>query len=199
MKKLLFNPFEKYTEKQLFVTGIILAALCSLVAYYLNARFDGILDMHLVNDVRFEAPFIDNLINIVTLSMFLFAAAITVNKKTRIIDILNTVLIARIIYCFLPIFNPEFISPGIDEKLLSIDPKEPQSLNLTALDFTAIGITAIGITAIVMIGALVWYIALLYNGFKTASNSKKVAHTIAFILAILIAEVVSSLLISTIN
>ncbi|RYJ45625.1 hypothetical protein [Flavobacterium beibuense] len=194
MKKLLFNPFEKYTEKQLFITGFIMAALCSLVAYYLNARFDGILDMHLVNDVRFEAPFIDNLINIVTLSVFLFAAAITVNKKTRIIDILNTVLIARIIYCFLPIFNPEFISPGIDEKLLSIDPQDPQSLNLTALDYTAIGITAI-----VMIGALVWYITLLYNGFKTASNSKKVAHTIAFILAIIIAEVVSSLLISTIN
>ncbi|WP_417350465.1 hypothetical protein [Flavobacterium alkalisoli] len=194
MKKTLFNPFEKYSEKQLFVTGITMAAVCSLVAYYLNARFDGILDMHIVKNVRFDAPFIDNLINIVTLTLLLFAAALTVNKKTRIIDILNTVLIARIIYCFLPIFNPEFISPGIDEKLLSIDPKDPQSLNLTALDYTAIGITAI-----VMIGALVWYIALLYNGFKTASNSKKITHTIAFILAIIIAEIVSSLLISTIN
>lgn len=194
MKKTLFNPFEKYSEKQLFVTGITMSAVCSLVAYYLNARFDGILDMHIVKNVRFEAPFIDNLINIVTLSLLLFAAALTINKKTRIIDILNTVHIARIIYCFLPIFNPEFISPGIDEKLLSIDPKDPQSLNLTALDYTAIGITAI-----VMIGALVWYIALLYNGFKTASNSKKITHTIAFILAIIIAEVVSSLLISTIN
>ncbi|QEE49493.1 hypothetical protein FUA48_07830 [Flavobacterium alkalisoli] len=194
MKKTLFNPFEKYSEKQLFVTGITMAAVCSLVAYYLNARFDGILDMHIVKNVRFDAPFIDNLINIVTLTLLLFAAALIVNKKTRIIDILNTVLIARIIYCFLPIFNPEFISPGIDEKLLSIDPKDPQSLNLTALDYTAIGITAI-----VMIGALVWYIALLYNGFKTASNSKKITHTIAFILAIIIAEIVSSLLISTIN
>lgn len=194
MKKLLLNPFEKYSEKALFTTGLLMAALCSVAGYWFKARFDGVLDMHFVKNISLQQPFIDNAVNIITLSGFLFIAGMVVNKKTRIIDIVNTVLIARIVYCFLILFNPEFLAPGIDEKLLSIDPQNPQSLNLTPLE-----ITVLGFTAIVMIGALVWYIALLYNGFKTASNSKSIKHIVLFALAIIIAEIVSSLLISILN
>lgn len=194
MKRILFNPFEKYNEVTLIITGLISAIACSYIGYLCNARFDGVLDMHLVKNVTLIQPFTDNAINIVSLFLFLYISGIIINRKTRIIDIVNTVLIARILYCIIPLFNPDYLAPGVSDKLMEIDPKKPGLLNLSVWEMTSMGIIAI-----IMLGILVWYIALLYNGFKTATNAKSIKHIILFTVSIIFAEILSSYLIFLVN
>lgn len=105
MKSLLFQPFEKYSEKTLLLLGIIFTLIGSFIAYAFNIRFDGVLDVHIVSDALWYQTLIDNLINIFCLIIFLYSSAKYINKKTRIIDIITTSIIARIPLYLLPLIN----------------------------------------------------------------------------------------------
>lgn len=190
MKKLttlLFNPFKKYSETILFVFGIAFTILGTLLGFYFNARFDGVLDMHLVGNATFEAVALDNLINIACLFVFLFGVAKFINSKTRFIDILNTILVSRIVI-YLLVFIP---SPS--EELM----KNLMTGNISQISSLDMFLLATG--SILALISIVWYIALLYNGFKTASNAKKMLPIILFAASILLAEILSKILISYFN
>lgn len=105
MKIILFKPFEKYSEKTLLLVGIIITLIGSFVAYTFNTRFDGVVDVHSVTDVLLYQALLDNLINIFCLILFLFISAKYINKKTRLIDILTTSMVARTPIYLLPFFN----------------------------------------------------------------------------------------------
>ena len=70
-KKLLINPFESISETKLLVFGIITTLLASYLAFLLNGRFDGVIDLHFTEDVGKLQPLIDNAINFVSLFIFL--------------------------------------------------------------------------------------------------------------------------------
>ena len=53
--------------------------------------------------------------------------------------------------------------------------------------------------AALSIVALVWSVALLYNGFRVATNLKKTIHKAALALGILIADIISIYIIYLIN
>ena len=72
MMKLLFNPFERYSEKQLVFIGITSTIIGSLMAIFFNARFDGILDLHFVEKIKIHEPIIDLLIDLFCLVLILF-------------------------------------------------------------------------------------------------------------------------------
>jgi len=46
---------------------------------------------------------------------------------------------------------------------------------------------------------LIWSIILLFNGFKTATNSKETKHILLFIVALILAEVFSKIVILNLN
>ncbi|PIY10444.1 MAG: hypothetical protein COZ18_06005 [Flexibacter sp. CG_4_10_14_3_um_filter_32_15] len=187
LKTLLFNPFEKYSETILLVFGIAFTVLGTLLGFYFDARFDGVLDMHFVRNATLKEVALDNLIAIFCLFIFLFGAAKFINSKTRFIDILNTILISRIaIY------------------LLALSPKPSDELTKKLLqnDFSQIDnfdISLLMIGAFMALLSLVWYITLLFNGFKTASNAKKSLPIILFAVSIILAEILSKILISYFN
>jgi len=52
---------------------------------------------------------------------------------------------------------------------------------------------------LVILLALVLAVILLYNGYKVATNAKGIKNTVLFVAALLIAEVVSKMIISTLN
>lgn len=187
MRELLINPFEKYSEKKLFGIGYAALAAGSFVAYLCGARFDGILDLHFVQKVYSFQPFIDNMINLFSLWLLLYIAGKIANKRTRAIDILATTAFARIPLYVFPLFN-------ITGVISHIDPTDPMDLHFSTGEMTLI-LTF----AVLYIGALVWYIALLYNGYKTATNCKTTARKAAFVIMVIIAEVLSKFLIYIIN
>lgn len=191
MIRLLLNPFEKYQEKTLFIFGILIAVAGSAAAYLSSGRYDGAIDFHLAENVQWQEPFTDNAINIFSLSLFVFIAARVVNTKTRIIDILNVVLIARIPLYLLTLSN---IGGFMTRITKNIDPAHPEKIMADVP-----GLIILLVFAAISIALLVWFIALLYNGFKTACNARQAIHNLYFALAIIAAEVLSKFLIYTIS
>lgn len=191
MKTVLFNPFIKYSEKQLLLVGLLFTIAGSLMGFYLNARFDGALDMHISRSTTMVAVISDNAINIISLFTPLYLVALYINNKTRAVDILSTVLVARLPIYLLALSNIGKFMSQIENKILFNNP-----LNI---NFEPAELIAIIIIALLSLLFLVWYIALLYNGFKVACNAKTAKHNILFAVALLVAEIVSKIIISIIN
>lgn len=119
-----------------------------------------------------------------------------INSKTRIIDIVNPILICRVPFYLLTFSNFRNYISDISASLLeNFNPKAmPSEMNLSP-----ISMIVLGFFAIISILCLIWFVILLYNGFKIATNSKTGMHKLYFALAILVAEIISGILISFLN
>lgn len=189
MKQLLFKPFEKFSALQLIVAGLIFTLLGTWLAIIFGGRFDGALDFHVVNSCVRGQAILDNIINISCLFVFLFIGGKIINQKTRMVDIFSTTLYARLPLYLLPLIN-------FNNKLsLNGDPTDLNALQEYAINNMAY-LVVIVIIAILFI---IWYIALLYNGFKTASNAKGSKAIWIFSGALLFAEITSKLFIHFFN
>lgn len=198
MKTILFNPFEKYADRGLMIAGIVFTLLGSLLGYWCRARFDGILDLHFVLSGFLYEPFIDNFVNILSLSFILFLLGKYLNTKTRFIDLLITTMIARTPIYLLSLMNIGGNMSKMSEQFFSI--MNPENAIPTAEIDTLMAILTehaflLTITSIATILGLIWYIALLLNGFKIASHAKGTKSVVLFIAAILVAELLSKIII----
>jgi len=106
------------------------------------------------------------------------------NKKTRLIDIFNTVLIARVPFYFLTLFNVT--------NALSVDANLPID---EITEFAMSNLLLLIPMTVFMILIVVWMLALLYNGYKIATNAKGNNSIILFIVALFAAEIISKLII----
>ena len=193
--KLLFNPFERYSEKQLVFIGITSTIIGSLMAIFFNARFDGILDLHFVEKIKIHEPLIDLLIDLFCLVLILFLIGRYINKKTRIIDIISATLISKIPFYFLLFQNINNLSFKITDKLA----KSLLTKNYSLETITTSEMAYLVFSGIIGLVLIIWSITLLFNGFKTATNAKNTKSIILFIVAVLLTEVVSKILISKFN
>jgi hypothetical protein len=193
MKILLFKPFEKYSEKTLLLVGVFFTLLGSFFGYVFNTRFDGVIDVHIVPHTLFYQALLDNLINIFCLVLFLYVSTKYINNKTRLIDILNTALVARAPFYLLPFFNMN----GVIEKASAdvIQFAKPELIG----QISSSNLLLLIVFGIIAILFLVWYISLLFNGFKVASNAKGKTPIILFVISLLLAEVLSKFLIVQLN
>ena len=189
MKILLFKPFEKYSEKTLLLVGIFFTLLGSFFAYVFNIRFDGVIDVHIVPTSLPYQALLDNLVNIFCLVLFLYISSKYINKKTRLIDIINTALVARAPFYLMPFFNINgVIQKASDDVIQFANPELISQISSSNLCILIV----FGIIAILF---LVWYISLLFNGIKVASNAKGKTPIILFIISLLLAEILSKFLI----
>jgi hypothetical protein len=189
MKILLFKPFEKYSEKTLLLVGIFFTLLGSFFAYVFNIRFDGVIDVHIVPTSLPHQALLDNLVNIFCLVLFLYISSKYINKKTRLIDIVNAALVARAPYYLLPFFNINGVIQKATNNVIQF--ANPELISQISSSNLCI-LIVFGIIAILF---LVWYISLLFNGIKVASNAKGKTPIILFIISLLFAEVLSKFLI----
>jgi hypothetical protein len=189
MKILLFKPFEKYSEKTLLLVGIFFTLLGSFFAYVFNIRFDGVIDVHIVPTSLPYQALLDNLVNIFCLVLFLYISSKYINKKTRLIDIVNAALVARAPFYLLPFFNINGVIQKATNNVIQF--ANPELISQISSSNLCI-LIVFGIIAILF---LVWYISLLFNGIKVASNAKGKTPIILFIISLLLAEVLSKFLI----
>lgn len=194
--KVLFNPFEKYSEKTLLIFGISATLLGSLVGYLMNARFDGIIDMHLVREVQFQTILIDNIINTLVLFILFFVFGKIINPKTRAIDMLNVSMICRIPMYLVALGNiGGYLERATQNIMEGVDLDNLQNMP----EFELLDLLVILIFSILSIGFLIWMIVLFWKGFKTATNTKRTRDIIIFIMLFILAEVLSKYLIGTFN
>ena len=196
MKKILFNPFEQFSERSLILFGTATTLLLSMTGAFFNARFDGVIDLHFSRPTFFINTLTDNAVNIVLLSLALFTLGKLRNSKTRLIDIFTASLIARIPYYLLPFFNwnDRILNESnkIMEQFMTIQPGAvPQ--------FEAAQMLTLLVIAIVSILFLVWFIFLLYQGYKVATNAKGAVEVVLFGITLLLAEIASKIIFYLIN
>lgn len=190
--KLLFNPFERYSELLLIAIGAVGFVIGSLLGCYFNGRFDGAFDLHFVENTDLLQSLSDN--SIATFSLFIvFAIAGKIlYAKTRLVDVLAVSLIARFPLYLLTLSNINNISYSSGLALLDglTDSEMGLPINdiIISLSFGLIGILLI-----------IWMIVLLFKGFKLITHGKGVKLVIFFILAIILSEVVSKAILYLLN
>jgi len=192
MKTLLFKPFEKYSEQKLLIVGVIATLIGALVAYVLNCRFVGVFQM-IFDDNTIIQSLIDNIIIMCCLITFLFISAKFIYKKTRLIDIIVTTLVAFIPFYILPIFNINNTLKIAHDNILMHSPPELVD------QIPMINLMILIVFGLFTLLILVWVISLLYNGFKTAANAKGVKAMVIFGIALVLADIASRYLIFHLN
>lgn len=195
MKTILFNPFKKYQENTLLIVGVLATFIGSFTAYSFYARFDGAIDLHFTSEINLWQPFIDNFINIASVFIVLFLLSKYQNKKTRAVDILNAVLISRIPYYLLPLLNINNTISGATEQMMTIA-GDTINIKIEAIPMNALII--ISLFALISFLALVWFIILLFNGYKIASNAKGNKQILFFALALILGEIITKAIILSI-
>jgi hypothetical protein len=193
MKKILFNPFEKYADAVLLIFGIVTNCIGLLLSFHFNVKFLGFLKVDYSNSITPITVLSQSLIIISVYAILLFFIGKIINTKTRFIDVFITVLVARIPFYFTTFFNFNglFFQHINKIKILM------QSGKLSAgLIFDS---TQIILFYIVSLLVLIWSITLLFKGFKTATNAKENKHTFYFIIGIVIAELITRTIIYNLN
>lgn len=192
MKKLLQllkNPFALVEDKKLFLVGISTFILGILLAYYFQLQ-QQILRLNISETPNLKQVIIWHVIIVVSLTIVFLILGKTINKKTRFIDILNTVLIALIpIYItFFQNFN-NFLTEETSKMLNALKDGSIYTQSPPIL------FIFLGLAGLVF---FIYYIYLLFIGFKTATNSKKIWHYTLFFVLLIIADILTSGLINLI-
>jgi hypothetical protein len=196
MKKIFFNPFEQFSERPLILFGIAATFLLSMTGAYFNARFDGVLDLHFSTPTFFINTLTDNAVNVVILTLSLFILGKIRNSKTRFIDIFTASLVSRIPYYFLAFFNWDNVVLTESEKLMrQFATIQPEKIP----EFSGVNMLILIVFAAVSLLFLTWFIYLLYQGYKVATNAKGTVEVVLFGVTLLIAEFFSKFIFYLIN
>lgn len=186
--KLLINPFEKYDTKLLLLAAALLTIAGAIMAYWLNARFDGAIDLHFAPHTTAKTIATDLIIAIGSLFLLLFLTGIAINRKTRFVDILIAVMLARFPLYLMTLFNYNNTMYDITGQILN-------SGNVEQLpDIPASGIALLMAFAVLGLLGLIWFCAMLFNGFRVATNAKGARHVVLFAAAVVLAEILSKML-----
>ena len=189
MIKLLINPFENYSEKQLLAVGFLGNILLVFLSFQFNTNFVG--------NLRITDEKVDDLKNVIfthsitllILVIFLFVLGKYLNSKTRFVDILVTCLTSRLVLCFMTLLNIN----GKNSEIAVAVRKAMMQVNLEKAMANYIPILMLfGLISIIV---SVWFFALLFNGFKTATNAKDTKSIVLFVITFIIAESLTRLLI----
>jgi len=102
-------------------------------------------------------------------------------------------MVARVPFYLLPFLNINGVISRASEDIIQF--ANPELISQIPFSNLLI-ITVFGIITILF---LVWYVSLLFNGFKVASNAKGKVSIILFIISLLFAETLSKFLIFQLN
>ena len=189
MKKFLYNPFENYSEKKLVLIGIVGNLVLVGLSYTLNTKFIGNLKTIAQNNIEFYQVIIQHLIILIATTTMLLLIGKYLNSKTRFIDILATTLVSRIAFCLIPIVNINHKMFQISQKILSTFKTDQPEISIgNDLPYFIMSV-------LIILLSIVWFLVLLYNGFKTATNAKDVKTLFLFIATIILIEILSQILI----
>lgn len=181
----LFNPFLFLGGERLLIIGIAVLAIHIPVGYGLNVRFDGALDMHLVESVTsWFTPVVDILVAWGSMAICMFGIARLLRSPIRLIDIAGAAAVSRV-----PLLLSVFPAILLMPEAQSLE----QLLALEGLEFY--WLVAFGLLSLLF---LIWYLALLFNAFKINSNLKGPKLWTAFIGSVIIAEILSLILLQMI-
>lgn len=185
--KTIFNPFERFDDKQLFIAGLLTVAAAIFTGYWTDSFFSSIYKINGLEKTSLQAVAIPTLASFALAIAILFILGKVLNNKTRFIDIVNTVLTSQMSLVILQAFTSISSINKAQEHVISYqtNPAGP----FPVLDF----IIMLSMASFVII-VLIYSITVYYNGFKTATNIKKWQHIVLFGVVSLIMTIVCQIL-----
>ena len=177
----MFNPFTRIAGWQAFGLGLVFVVFMGVIGTYSNVSFNGALDAHFVQHMTFSSSFTLLAIDLSSLVLVMWITGLILSKVFRFIDILGTMTLAKaplLIIAFAGYFNKT-----IFQNTMPANPLEMfQSVTFLVI-------------MIISLFSMIWSIALMYNAFKISCDVKGSRLTIAFIIALVVSEAVSQLVI----
>lgn len=171
--KTIFNPFLRFDEKHLLVTGILFFILNIFGCRYARNVNDSIFHYSMLDaGNRLEYLLKINSLSYLIAIAVLFLLGKILNGKTRLIDIANAVLISQIpLVIMIPFAGLPFFREATES--ITLNTQHPENIPIHH-------VVLIGIWGLVSLIFLIYSITLFYNGFRTATNIKKWQHIVWF-------------------
>lgn len=171
--KMIFNPFVKFDDRHLLLTGMLFFVLNVFGCHYAGNVNDSIFHYSLPDADQGLAEIlkINSLSYIIAIAV-LFLLGKLLNGKSRLIDIANTVLISQIpLIITIPFTGLPFFRKATES--ITLNTQHPENLPIPY-------VVLISIWGLVSLIFLIYSITLFYNGFRTATNIKKWQHIVVF-------------------
>jgi len=177
----MMNPFTRIAGWQAFGIGILFVIVTGVIGTFGHVAFDGVIDMHFTRELTLLNSFAYLAIDLLSVSFIMIITGFIISKSFRIIDILGTMTLSRaplIILAFAGCFT---VSPDINEIM-----KDPYVV------FQSVSFI---IFSILSFPVIIWSIILMFNALKISCGVKGSKLGGAFIVAILVSEIISKILI----
>jgi len=176
---LLINPFRKVAGWQALGLGLVFVGVMGLVGTLGYVAFDGALDMHLVQNLTYAQSFLYLGISVASVVLVMWLAGLMIAKQVRFIDILGTMTLAKAPFLLLAVVGLFTTAPDLTQ--------------ITQNPMAVFSSVSFIVLLVLSLPVMVWSIALMYNGFKVSCGVQGSKLTLAFILGLFTAEVVSKL------
>jgi hypothetical protein len=174
----IFRPFDRLSTGASLAVAAGGGFVALLVAWGLDVRFDGVLDAHLASRVDLLQALVDLAVAWPLLAAAMWLGGRSLRSRGRLVDYLGAVGLAR---------WPLVLSALILALLID----RPARDALAAMQLPSPGILLL--LVLVTIPLVVWFVALLYQGYRTASGLRGGRLVASFIVVLVVAEVVSKL------
>lgn len=176
----LINPFIRIAGWQAFGLGLVFIALMGSLGAYSNIAFDGVIDVHMF-DLSLLNSFLYLAISLICLVVIMWITGMIVSRNFRFIDILGTMTLSKAPFLIMAIGGFFTNTPDISEIY-----KNPYVI------FRSVSFV---IFMVLSLPVMIWSITLMYNALKVSCDIKGSKLTVAFIIGILVSEILSKILI----
>lgn len=182
---LIFNPFKRIAGWEAFGIGLVIAVLTTFTGNFAGIYFDGVIDMHFAENFDSLKSWLMIPVNIISISVIMWLAGITVSKNFRFIDILGTMTLSR--------------APFLLIALASFFVKVPDLSGIMQDPFVIFDSISFIIILIFTFPIIIWSVTLLYNAYKISTGASGQKLSISFIFGLIIAEIISKIIIYQID
>ena len=182
---LIFNPFKRIAGWEAFGIGLVIVVLTTFTGNFAGIYFDGVIDMHFAETFDSLKSWLMIPVNIISISVIMWLAGITVSKNFRFIDILGTMTLSR--------------APFLLIALASFFVKVPDLSGIMQDPFVIFDSISFIIILIFTFPIIIWSVTLLYNAYKISSGASGQKLSISFLFGLIIAEIISKIIIYQID
>ncbi|WP_374440970.1 hypothetical protein [Epilithonimonas sp.] len=164
--KTIFNPFGRFDERILLCVGILFFIVLIPLCFWTGTYFSSIFRLAHPQNIDVKNIILHNVISFVSAILVLYGLGLLFYRKTRIIDIANTVLLSQIPLIIILPLEKVFYIKKVGERVVAYQ-------NHPTGAFPFFDFIVMIFIILITLGALIYSFILLYNGFRTAANIKK--------------------------
>jgi hypothetical protein len=195
LSQILFHPFHRIAGSPALLLGLAAITLTGIIGAGQGLHFDGVLDTHVGKSGPWWLFVSEGLMNWISLAVLLLLAGRMISKTAfRSIDLLGTQALARwptvltALACLAPGFHR--FSEALTKSIIGLKPGQVPQLPPAGPDTVVFALVTL-----FMLACTVWMVALMWRSFSHCCNVRGGKAVAAFVIALLLAEVLSKVLI----